>query len=226
MDWSNEVLYFAWSKHNLTCSFSFVTNRKVLHHSHVSSMPNGVIMSSCCSCSSSSLNVFCNVQATWFRGLVWFAIWLCLQWKCAIETPNSHEHIFCILCVTVLWILHLPSYQLLIAGMQGNSLFCSYCYQWPLDYLHYLNLEYCLCLYCTFQSYLFPGCCLCIATYFLSYYGFGLFVFVCPLCCSWLLIYLGSLCLACLTELDHFLVLLKAPQFLFIFVINCYATNA
>ena len=48
-------------KHNPTFPFGFGTSTKLLHISAVSSTPGGMIMSSCCSCSSSTLNGLCNV---------------------------------------------------------------------------------------------------------------------------------------------------------------------
>ena len=41
-------------------------------------------------------------------------------------------------------ILHLLFYQFLVWQSEENSLFCYYCFQWPLDNLPYFNLEYCV----------------------------------------------------------------------------------
>ena len=43
-----------------------------------------------------------------------------------------------------MWVLHLLCCYLLAVGLEGNRLFCFYCYQWPVDYLWSLNLEYCV----------------------------------------------------------------------------------
>ena len=157
--------------------------------------------------------------------LVQLAIQLCLQWQCAIKTPNFHEYIFeSSVKLTDAWVLHLLSYRLLVAGLEGNSLLCYYCYQWMFDYICCLNLEYCLCLFFTSQACLFSACCLWIATYFPLFCGITVFVVVCQLCHCWLLIHLGFLCLACLAELDHFLTLQNTCTTYF--VINCSTTNA
>ena len=54
----------AGSRHSLTLPFTLGTNTKLLHHSTISSTPNGVMMSIFCRHSSSSLNGFCNAYAT------------------------------------------------------------------------------------------------------------------------------------------------------------------
>ena len=54
----------AGSKHNMTLPLTLSTNTKLVHHSDISSTPSGVIISSCCSLSNSSLNGFCSRYAT------------------------------------------------------------------------------------------------------------------------------------------------------------------
>ena len=41
----------AWSKHSFTLPLALGTNTKLLHHSDLSSIPSGAIMSCCCSLS-------------------------------------------------------------------------------------------------------------------------------------------------------------------------------
>ena len=59
----------AGSKHNLTLLFALGTNTNLLHHSTVSSIPSGMIMSSFCSWSNSSLKAFSSTYATHLSGI-------------------------------------------------------------------------------------------------------------------------------------------------------------
>ena len=90
----NASFNLAGSKHNLTLQFAFGTNTKLLHHTAVSSTPSGVIMSSFCSWSNSSLHGFCSIYATHLGG-AWFGLLsgLKLQWKCSFEAPNTLKNI-------------------------------------------------------------------------------------------------------------------------------------
>ena len=56
----NAWLSCAESKHSLILPLALGTNTKLLHHSNVSSAPNGVMMSISCRHFSSSLNSFCS----------------------------------------------------------------------------------------------------------------------------------------------------------------------
>ena len=58
----NTWLSHAGSKHSLTLPLALGTNTKLLHHSAISSIPRGAMMSISCSHSSSFLNGFCNVM--------------------------------------------------------------------------------------------------------------------------------------------------------------------
>ena len=58
----------AGSKHNLTLPLALGTNTKLLHHSDILSIPSGVIISSCCSLSNSSLNSFYSAYVTCLGG--------------------------------------------------------------------------------------------------------------------------------------------------------------
>ena len=73
----NAWVSFSGSRHNLTYPFGFVTDTKVLHHSTVSSMPSGAMMSCCCSHSNSSLNGLCGGYAMHLRlsGMACYQVW-------------------------------------------------------------------------------------------------------------------------------------------------------
>ena len=58
------------SKNNLAFPLSFGTSLKLLHPYTVLSMPHGMMMSSCCRHSSSSLNSFCNAWTLGRPGIV------------------------------------------------------------------------------------------------------------------------------------------------------------
>ena len=58
-------LSLAKSRHTLTLSFGFHMRIKLLHHSAISSMAKGFIMSCCWSISNSSLNSFCSPYVTY-----------------------------------------------------------------------------------------------------------------------------------------------------------------
>ena len=58
----------AGSKHSLTLVLALGTNTKLIHHSDILSTSSGVIMSSCCTLSISSLNGFCSAYATHLGG--------------------------------------------------------------------------------------------------------------------------------------------------------------
>ena len=64
----NAWFHITGSKHNLTLPFALGTNTKLLHHSVLLSISSGVIMSSFCSQSSSSLNGFCSTYGICLSG--------------------------------------------------------------------------------------------------------------------------------------------------------------
>ena len=61
-------LSFAGSRHSLTLPLGLGMSMKLLHHSTISSMPKGVIMSCCWSLYNSCLNGFCSAYATCHGG--------------------------------------------------------------------------------------------------------------------------------------------------------------
>ena len=97
------------SRHSLTLPFALGTNTKLLHHSAISSIPNGVMMSIFCRYSSSSLNGFCNMYATCLGG-TWYGLLSGLS--CKENVPLKHpipldmspnvSWIFCILALLFL----------------------------------------------------------------------------------------------------------------------------
>ena len=69
----NAWFSLAASRHSLTFPFGFDTIMKLLHHSTVSDMPSGVMMSCCCRYSKTSLNGWCGVYAMHFGGN-WYSL--------------------------------------------------------------------------------------------------------------------------------------------------------
>ena len=78
---------FAGSKYSLTFPLGLVMRTKLLHHSAVSAMPSGVMVSCCCSHSNSSLNDFCSAYAMHLRG-AWYG--LLSGFSCKENVPSKH----------------------------------------------------------------------------------------------------------------------------------------
>ena len=111
-------LSIAGSKHNLTFPFGFGTSTLLLHQSAVSFMPIGVMISSWCSHSSSSLNGFCNVQTTCHGGGC-YSLLLCFTFCETLPLKhyilvNASLNSLCICCV----ISAPASHQLLVWGLE------------------------------------------------------------------------------------------------------------
>ena len=72
---------------SMTLLLALGTSTKLLHHSDVSSTPRGVIISCCCSLSSSSWNGFCSAYAT-NHGGAWYG--LLSVFSCKENVPSKH----------------------------------------------------------------------------------------------------------------------------------------
>ena len=83
----NAWLSHTESKHSHTLLFALGINTKLLHHSAISSTPRGAMMSNSCSCSTSSLNSFCNTYAMCLGG-TWYGLLLGLS--CNENVPLKH----------------------------------------------------------------------------------------------------------------------------------------
>ena len=75
------------SKYSLTLLFALGTNTKQLHHSVILSILRGAMMSILYSCSSSSLNGFCNAYTTCL-GVIWYSLLSGLS--CKENVPSKH----------------------------------------------------------------------------------------------------------------------------------------
>ena len=158
----NAWLSHAGSKHNCILPFALGTNTKLLHHSAVSSTPSGIMMSSSCSCWSSSLNGFCSAYAMHLRG-TWYDLLSGLS--CKENMPSKHPillntspYVSYILCVMAAILLCLCLYYL---RKRSNWLICLFgvvdcCHLVWLCYVHpclcspqYHHVFPALCLFCS-----------------------------------------------------------------------------
>ena len=143
----------AMFRHSLTLPLGFGIMTKLLHHSAISYMPKGVIMSSCWDLFNSSLNSFYSAYAMHLGG-TWYV--LLSGFSCNENVPSKHPipvKTSSTPFVAVLLFQHLLFCHFLCLDLQGSFQF-HYCLVRGHYIVYCLNLN---CHHCFCLSLLGPG---------------------------------------------------------------------